>query len=136
MFRIRGKHAGFLPRLCQPYRAKTKGKVERFVGYLKGSFWVPFVASMRQLGLKPDKDAANAAVARWLEEVANARVHATTGEVPSERLVIERNKLQPLTRPYRGRSVRNIAAGPVRNGAFGYQHPLAVYDTLLPQAVA
>ena len=25
-----------------------KGKVERFIGYLKGSFWVPFVASMRQ----------------------------------------------------------------------------------------
>jgi transposase len=49
------KHAGFMPRLCQPYRARTKGKVERLVGYLKGSFWVPFVASMRQLGLAPDK---------------------------------------------------------------------------------
>ena len=80
------KHAGFLPRLCHPYRAQTKGKVERFIGYLKGSFWVPFVASMRQAGLRPDKPAANAAVARWLREVANARVHATTGEVPAERL--------------------------------------------------
>jgi hypothetical protein len=63
------RHAGFLPRLCQPYRAQTKGKVERFIGYLKGSFWVPFVASMRQAGLQPDKRAANAAVragcARW-----------------------------------------------------------------------
>jgi transposase len=68
------RHAGFLPRLCQPYRAQTKGKVERFIGYLKRSFWVPFVASMRQSGLKPDKHAANAAVARWLREVANARV--------------------------------------------------------------
>ena len=29
------RHAGFLPRLCQPYRAQTKGKVERFIGYLK-----------------------------------------------------------------------------------------------------
>jgi hypothetical protein len=48
------------------------GKVERFIGYLKGSFWVPFVASMRQAGLKPDKHAANAAVGRWLREVANA----------------------------------------------------------------
>ena len=28
------RHAGFLPRLCQPYRAQTKGKVERFIGYL------------------------------------------------------------------------------------------------------
>ena len=29
-------------------RAKTKGKVERFIGYLKRSFWIPFVASCRQ----------------------------------------------------------------------------------------
>ena len=32
---------GFTPRLCRPYRAKTKGKVERFNSYLKGSFVVP-----------------------------------------------------------------------------------------------
>ena len=70
--------------------------IERFIGYLKGSFWVPFVASMRQAGLQPDKAAANAAVARWLREVANARVHATTGEVPAERLPIETAKLQAL----------------------------------------
>ena len=62
------RHAGVLPRLCQPYRAQTKGKVERFIGYLKRSFWVPFVASMRQAGVAPDKHAANAAVARWLRE--------------------------------------------------------------------
>ena len=52
------RHAGFLPRLCAPYRPQTKGKVERFIGYLKRSFWIPFVASMRQAGLKPDKHAA------------------------------------------------------------------------------
>ena len=40
-------------------RAQTKGKVERFIRYLKHSFWVPFVASMRQAGLKPDKHVAN-----------------------------------------------------------------------------
>ena len=90
-----------LPRLCQLYRAQTKGKVERFIGYLKRSFWVPFVASMRQAGLKPDKHAANAAVARWLREVANARVHATTNEVPAERLTIEQAALQALPCPIR-----------------------------------
>ena len=58
--------------------------MERFIGYLKRSFWVPFVATMRQAGLRPDKHAANAAVARWLREVANARVHATTQEVPAK----------------------------------------------------
>ena len=31
-------HYGFLPRLCRPYRAQTKGKVERFIGYLRGRF--------------------------------------------------------------------------------------------------
>ena len=37
-------HYGFMPRLCQPYRAKTKGKVERFIGYLRRSFFVPVVS--------------------------------------------------------------------------------------------
>ena len=128
------KHAGFLPRLCQPYRACTKGKVERFVGYLKGSFWVPFVASMRQLGLAPDKHAANAAVSRWLREVANVRVHATTGEIPAVRLLTERTKLQMPPAAYGGRSARNRDTGGARKAVLGYQHPLAVYNTLLVQA--
>jgi transposase len=130
------KHAGFLPHLCHPYRAQTKGKVERFIGYLKGSFWVPFVASMRQAGLQPDKAAANAAVARWLREVANARVHATTGEVPAERLPIETAKLQALPALYGGRSARSRALPPARKPILGYQHPLAVYDELLLGGVA
>jgi hypothetical protein len=130
------RHAGFLPRLCQPYRAQTKGKVERFIGYLKGSFWVPVVASMRQAGLKPDKPAANAAVARWLREVANARVHATTNEVPAERLAVETAKLQPLPARYAGRSPRRNASPPVRKAIVGYQHPLSVYEGLMPEALA
>ncbi len=129
------RHAGFLPRLCQPYRAQTKGKVERFIGYLKRSFWVPFVASMRQAGLKPDKHAANAAVARWLREVANARVHATTNEVPADRLVIEAPKLKMLPAPYAGLSIRSLAstASPRRKAVMGYQHPLSVYEALFAE---
>jgi transposase InsO family protein len=128
------RHAGFLPRLCQPYRAQTKGKVERFIGYLKRSFWVPFVASMRQVGLKPDKHTANAAVARWLREVANARVHATTSEVPTKRLVIEAQILQPLAPPYMARSNRSLRAPPPQGKAIvGYQHPLSVYEALFPE---
>jgi hypothetical protein len=47
-------------------------------------------------------------VKRWLREVANARVHGTTGEIPAERLAIERMQLQPLPVPYGGRSVRAV----------------------------
>lgn len=129
------RHTGFLPCLCQPYRAQTKGKVERFVGYLKRSFWAPFVASMRQAGVTPDKHAANAAVARWLREVANARVHATTNEVPAERLMIEQAKLQALSAPFGGRSARSFTV-PVRKAIVGYQHPLSVYEDLMPGGAA
>src|SRR5260370_34103981 len=121
------RHAGFLPRLCQPYRAQTKGKVERFIGYLKRSFWVPFVASMRQAGLKPDKHAANAAVARWLREVANARVHATTNEAPAERLVIEQAALHALPAPCIGRPARRRTA-PVGRTIIGHTPPLPAAD--------
>lgn len=128
------RHAGFVPRLCQPYRAKTKGKVERFIGYLKGSFWVPFVASMRQAGLKPDMHAANSAVTRWLRDTANARVHATTQEIPAERLVTERPQLQPLAAPYAFRTVRSgERCERPRKAIVGFQHPLSVYNDLFPE---
>lgn len=125
------RHAGFLPRLCRPYRAKTKGKVERFIGYLKRSFWIPFVATCRQAGLKPDKGAANAAVKIWLREVANVRVHATTGEVPADRLVIEQTMLQELPKPYRGRTARSMSVVSKPRTVGGYQHPLSTYEALL-----
>ena len=57
---------GFTPRLCRPYRAKTKGKVERFNSYLKSSFVVPLAATLKASGLKLDVDAANVHVRRWL----------------------------------------------------------------------
>jgi transposase len=53
---------GFRIRLCRPYRARTKGKVERFNGYLKTSFLVPLAATLKQSGLKLDAIAANAHV--------------------------------------------------------------------------
>ena len=75
------RHCGFRPRLCPPYRAQTKGKVERFIRYLRQSFYVPLASRLAQEGLIVDRETANLAVKRWLREVANARVHGTTGEV-------------------------------------------------------
>jgi len=122
---------GFAPRLCRPYRAKTKGKVERFNGYLKGSFLVPLATSLKQGGLVLDVDAANSHIGRWLSEVANARIHATTGERPDRRLAIERAALLPLLvskrlPPLAPRSARVLPYESL-------QHPLSVYDDLLAE---
>lgn len=123
------RHCGFRPRLCAPYRAQTKGKVERFIRYLRHSFWVPLASRLAQERLIVDREAANLAVKRWLREVANARVHGTTGEVPAERLAIERMHLQPVPAPYGGRSVRAVQT-PKPAPIVGLQHPLSLYDAL------
>lgn len=139
------KHSGFIIKLCQPYRAKTKGKVERFNGYLRRSFYVPLSSRLGQGGLQLDVVTANAEVTRWLREVANERVHGTTQEKPAERLVKEAQHLQALAAPWRG----DIAAARPQDKALQppiprpaivieriaetapAQHPLAVYEQLL-----
>ncbi|OSS41320.1 Mobile element protein [Desulfurella amilsii] len=42
----------FIPKLCKPYRAQTKGKVERFNNYLKGNFYRPLKAKLKDNGIK------------------------------------------------------------------------------------
>jgi transposase len=71
-------HYGFRPELCRPYRAKTKGKVERMNGYIRRSFYVPLVARLKSVGLELDAVTANTEVWHWLREVADVRVHGTT----------------------------------------------------------
>ena len=122
---------GFGLRVCRPYRAKTKGKVERFNGYLKGSFLVPLAATLKSAGLKLDVAAANAHVGRWLSEVANARVHATTGERPDRRLALERSALLPLPSADAGHADAGADARPCPMPIESLQHPLSVYDALL-----
>jgi len=72
---------GFAPRACQPYRAQTKGKVESGVRYVRGNFWP---------GLEfTDLADLNHQAIGWLNNVANVRIHGTTGEVPFDRLLHE-----------------------------------------------
>lgn len=93
-FRRFAAHWGFHIRACRPYRAKTKGKVERPIRYLRQSFFYgrDFVS---------DAD-LNAQVERWLATVANQRMHQTTRAQPHARFEREeRPLLQPLAaRPY------------------------------------
>ena len=88
-------HWGFRIRACRPYRAQTKGKVERPIGYVRGNL----LYGREFLG---DADLA-AQAEHWLEHTANARIHGTTGWVPRARFEhTERAALLPLaSRPYR-----------------------------------
>ncbi len=79
-------YTGFAPHACQPYRAQTKGKVERGIGYVRQNFWCGLHFS--------DLSDLNSQARCWMNDIANPRVHGTTGEVPFERLTKE--ALQPL----------------------------------------
>ena len=123
------EETGFAPRLCRPYRAKTKGKVERFNRYLKGSFLVPLAATLKTAGLVLDVASANRAVGVWLREVANCRLHAETKERPCDRLQVEREALLPLPRLPLPPTTALRRVVPLES----LQHPLAVYQALVQE---
>lgn len=88
------RHYGFQPKACRPYRAKTKGKVERPFRYIRADFFM--ARTFRDL------DDMNLQLRHWLDTVANARVHATTQRVVHEAFAEEKLALQPLPLvPYR-----------------------------------
>lgn len=103
------KTYSFRPKVCRPYSAQTKGKVERFNGYLKSSFITPLAATLHSAGLTLDVEIANAHIGPWLAEVAQQRVHGTTGIQPAMRLEEERRTLLPLPpQPVHDRVARHI----------------------------
>ena len=79
---------GFEARLCQPYRAQTKGKVESGVKYVRRNMWP-------SLRFTDDAD-LNRQGLEWCDSVANARVHGTTHRIPWEMLDEERSHLGKL----------------------------------------
>ena len=80
------------PVACAPYRARTKGKDERGVGCVKHN-----AIAGRSFA---SRGALEAHLAWWMREVADVRVHGTTGEVPMVRF--ERDEAAAL-RPLNGR---------------------------------
>ena len=80
-------HWGFTVRLCQPYRAQTKGKVESGVKYVKRNF-VPGRTFT-------DLDDFNAQLLVWQQEIADLRVHGTTHVQPIVRFAEEAAQLVP-----------------------------------------
>ena len=82
------RHYGYLPKACRPYRAKTKGKVERPFRYIREDFFLGRTFC--------NLDDLNTQFREWLDHVANVRVHATTRRVVAEHFAEEGPKLQPL----------------------------------------
>lgn len=82
-------HYGFAPRACRPYRARTKGKDERMVGYVKQNFFVRYrrFESWEHL---------NQLAEQWLREETDLRVQGTVKEVVAERFEREKPHLKSL----------------------------------------
>lgn len=118
------RYYGVTPRACQPYRARTKGKVESGVKYVKRNA----LAGRRFASW----DALNAWLEEWAITVADQRVHGTTHEQPIERFA--RETLTPLgaRAPYRyeRERVRRVPADAlVAIGAARYSVPVQYVGT-------
>jgi len=89
------RYWGYEPRLCKPYRARTKGKVESGIKYVKYNFFALYGRVFRDL------EELNEKLESWALEVADCRIHGTTHEKPCERFKGE--QLVPLEgkAPYR-----------------------------------
>ena len=105
------------------------------------------VSRLKQAGRHLDVVTANAEVRRWQTEVANERLHGTTGSKPADRLREEQPYLQALPPPWRGdiaaarpvvapqpddtQVARTAAVTTQLASPTPTQPPLAVYEPLL-----
>jgi len=93
LIRFNGAFLDFLrpfaitPRACNPHSPHEKGKVEKgVIHYVRHNFWP--LRSFRDLSdLQTQTD-------HWRDTVANVRIHATTGQRPTERF--QPQALRPL----------------------------------------
>jgi len=127
------KTQGFNIKLCQPYRAKTKGKIERFNSYLKSNFYRPLVAKFVDTPIVITVELLNSHILNWLNK-ANNRIHGTTGKIPNELLSDEVQYLSTYVKPLEltkltdSKKDKSLSTLPV----IAIQQPaLTVYDGLV-----
>jgi transposase len=82
------RYWAFMPRACAPYRARTKGKDENGVGYVKRN-----AIAGREF---TSWSALEAHLAWWMREIADKRIHGTTEERPIDRFVREQGALKSI----------------------------------------
>ena len=120
-------HWGFRIRACRPYRARTKGKVERPIGYVRQGFFYG-------RHFLNDED-LNAQALSWMARTANVRTHRTILEAPQARFERdERARLNPLAmQPYRSlvlESARPATRPRLHSMPTVERRPLAVYEQI------
>ncbi len=102
------RYWGFTPRLCRPYRAQTKGKVESGVKYVRRNFLCG-LQGREPSGLND----LNAQLREWAWTVANERVHGTTHQQVMSRWDADQMSMQPLagrpSYPYMDEELRKVA---------------------------
>lgn len=86
-FREFARHWGFEPRVCAPYRAQTKGKVESGVKYVKRNF-LPGRTFTDMVDVQEQMN-------EWMATVADVRIHGTTHQRPIDRFAAEAAALMP-----------------------------------------
>lgn len=126
---------GTRPRACRPYRAQTKGKVERVNREVKEDFLAWLAGQV--LPARPSLADYDAAARRWALEVVARRTHRTTGRVVGEAWAAERPLLTPVPRRVLARfeGLELVPAVPVEPrpllpGERVEVRPLAVYADL------
>jgi transposase len=89
-FKAFSQYWGIQPIACAPYRARTKGKDERMVGYVKSN-----AIAGREF---PHWQALVDHLQKWNAEIADMRIHGTIEERPIDRFMREEKQaLRPLT---------------------------------------
>jgi hypothetical protein len=84
-FKAFADYWGFEPRLCAPYRAQTKGKVESGIKYIQRNF-LPGRTFIDRVDFDEQ-------LAEWMTTVADVRIHGTTHERPLDRFCREKDRL-------------------------------------------
>jgi transposase len=129
------KRYGFKIKLCQPYRAQTKGKVERFNSYLKSNFYRPLAIKLKDAGLTITHHILNQYVSSWLKE-ANNRIHGTTNQQPSKLLTQEAIQLLPVGNSIAPSGNQEVIKPKSLPPTYVQQTNLSRYDQLLKGVAA